>query len=88
MKLLMAKRKAYIDARGEADTLIRQVENALSDKKKKKSLEGHQKKQIKSALSYTKKLVARTKPGNVSKDQALEIQRAASDLRNAASVIL
>ena len=82
------ERKAYIDARGEADTLIRQVENALSDKKKKKSLEGHQKKQIKSALSYTKKLVARTKPENVSKDQALEIQRAASDLRNAASVIL
>lgn len=82
------ERKAYIDARGEADTLICQVENALSDKQKKKSLEGHQKKQIKSALSYTKKLVARTKPGNVSKDQALEIQRAASDLRNAASVIL
>lgn len=82
------ERKAYIDARGEADTLIRQVENALSDKQKKKSLEGHQKKQIKSALSYTKKLVARTKPGNVSKDQAFEIQRAASDLRNAASVIL
>lgn len=82
------ERKAYIDARGEADTLIRQVENALSDKQKKKSLEGHQKKQIKSALSYTKKLVARTKPGNVSKDQALEIQRAASDLRNTASVIL
>lgn len=82
------ERKAYIDARGEADTLIRQVENALSDKQKKKSLDGHQKKQIKSALSYTKKLVARTKPGNVSKDQALEIQRAASDLRNAASVIL
>ena len=82
------ERKAYIDARGEADTLIRQVENALSDKQKKKSLVGHQKKQIKSALSYTKKLVARTKPGNVSKDQALEIQRAASDLRNAASVIL
>ena len=82
------ERKAYIDARGEADTLIRQVENALSDKQKKKSREGHQKKQIKSALSYTKKLVARTKPGNVSKDQALEIQRAASDLRNAASVIL
>ena len=82
------ERKAYIDARGEADTLIRQVENALSDKQKKKSLEGHQKKQIKSALSYTKKLVARTKPGNVSKDQALEIQRAASDLRNAASMIL
>lgn len=49
------ERKAYIDARGEADTLIRQVENALSDKQKKKSLEGHQKKQIKSALSYTKK---------------------------------
>ena len=82
------ERKAYIDARGEADTLIRQVENALSDKQKKKSLEGHQKKQIKSALSYTKKLVARTKPGTVSKAQALEIQRAASDLRNAASVIL
>ena len=82
------ERKAYIDARGEADTLIRQVENVLSDKQKKKSLEGYQKKQIKSALSYTKKLVARTKPGNVSKDQALEIQRAASDLRNAASVIL
>ena len=48
------ERKAYIDARGEADTLIRQVENALSDKQKKKSLEGHQKKQIKSALHILK----------------------------------
>lgn len=32
------ERKAYIDARGEADTLIRQVENALSDKQKKSHL--------------------------------------------------
>lgn len=82
------ERKAYIDARREADTLVRQVETALSDKEKKKSLDGNTKKQIKSALSYLKKLVAHTKPGNVSQEQASEMQRATADLRNAAAVLL
>ena len=80
------ERKAYIDVRGEADLLIRQTENAL--KEKKKSLEAGDKKQIKSALSYLKKLTARIKPGSVSKEQAAELQRATDELRKAAAVIL
>ena len=43
-------RKAYIDSRSEADTLIRQVENAY--KEKKKGMDGAKKRQIKSNLSY------------------------------------
>lgn len=80
------QRKAYIDSRSEADTLIRQVEKAYSEKKK--TLDGSTKKQIKSALSYVKKLVNRTKPGNVSEEQALELRRATADLRTAAEGIL
>lgn len=80
------ERKAYIDVRSEADLLIRQTENAL--KEKKKSLEAGDKKQIKSALSYLKKLVARIKPGSVSKEQAAELQRATDELRKASAAIL
>ena len=80
------QRKAYIDSRSEADTLIRQVEKAYSEKKK--TLDGSTKKQIKSALSYVKKLVNRTKPGNVSEEQACELRRATADLRTAAEGIL
>ncbi len=80
------ERKAYIDVRGEADLLIRQTEHAL--KEKKKSMEAGDKKQVKSALSYLKKLAARIKPENVSKEQAAELQRATDELRKAAAVIL
>lgn len=80
------ERKAYIDVRSEADLLIRQTENAL--KEKKKSMEAGDKKQIKSALSYLKKLVARIKPGSVSKEQAAELQRATDELRKASAAIL
>ena len=60
----------------------------MSDKATKKSLEYNQKKQIKSALSYAKKLVSRTKPGNISEEQANELKKAANELRQAAKGII
>ena len=80
------QRKAYIDIRSEAETLIRQVENAYTANKK--TMDSSVKKQIKPALSYLKKLVSRTKPGNVSEEQAAVIKRATNELRTAASSIL
>lgn len=80
------QRKAYIDSRSEADTLIRQVENAY--KGKKKGMDGAKKRQIKSNLSYLKKLVSHTKPGNVTEEQSAEIRRATAELRTAAAEIL
>ena len=80
------QRKAYIDSRSEADTLIRQVENAY--KEKKKGMDGAKKRQIKSNLSYLKKLVSHTKPGNVTEEQSAEIRRATAELRMAAAEIL
>lgn len=80
------QRRAYIDSRSEAETLIRQVENAL--KEQKKTLDKDTKKRIKLALSYVKKLVSSTKPGNVSEEQAAELRRAAADLRTASEAIL
>ena len=80
------QRKAYIDIRSEAETLIRQVENAYTANKK--TMDYSVKKQIKPALSYLKKLVSRTKPGNVSEEQAAEIKRATNELRTAAASIL
>jgi molecular chaperone DnaK len=80
------QRKAYIDSRSEADTLIRQVENAMQQQKK--TLDKDTKKRIKPALSYVKKLVSSTKPGNVSEEQSAELRRATADLRAAAGSIL
>ncbi len=80
------QRKAYIDSRNEAETLIRQVENAMRDQKK--TLDKDTKKRIKPALSYVKKLVSSTKPGNVSEEQSAELRRATADLRTAAETIL
>lgn len=80
------QRRAYIDSRSEAERLIRQVEQAYSEKKK--TMDGPVKKQVKSSLSYVKKLVNRTKPGRVSEEQAAELTRATADLRAAAQPIL
>lgn len=82
------QRKAYIDARSEADTLVRQVENVMADKEKRKAMDSAQKKRVKSSLSYVKKLISRTKPGNVSEEQAAEIKHAAEELRNAATGLI
>lgn len=79
------QRRAYIDARSEADTLIRQVENSY--KEQKKTLDSNAKHRIKSSLSYVKKLVSRTKPGNVTEEQAAELRRATQELRDAAGVL-
>lgn len=45
-------------------------------------------KSVKSSLSYVKKLISRTKPGNVSEEQAAEIKHAADELRNAAAGLI
>ena len=82
------QRKAYIDARSEADTLVRQVENVMADKEKRKAMDSAQKKSVKSSLSYVKKLISRTKPGNVSEKQPAEIKHAADELRNAAAGLI
>lgn len=82
------ERKAYIDARGQADILIRKTEAALHDKEKKKSLDHSQIRQMKQALSYLKKLVARTKPENVTEEQAAELKRAADELARAAGSVI
>ena len=65
--------------------MIRQVEVAY--KEKKKTIDSGARHQIKSSLSYVKKLVSRTKPGNVSEEQAVELQRATAELRSAAGVL-
>ena len=82
------QRKAYIDARSEADTLVRQVENIRADTEKRRAMDSAQKKSVKSSLSYVKKLISRTKPGNVSEEQAAEIKHAADELRNAAAGLI
>lgn len=80
------QRKAWIDARNEADRLIVQVEAAYSQSKK--TMDKAVKKQVKSDLSYLKKLVAKIKPGNVSEEQAQELRRAQEALRSSAASIL
>ena len=80
------QRRAYIDSRSEAERLIRQVEKAYNEQKK--TMDKEVKKQIKPALAYLKKLVSRTKPGNVSEDQAGELRRATAELQKAAEPIL
>ena len=80
------QRKAFIDSRAEADKLIRQVETAY--KARKKELDSSNRHAIKSSLSYVKKLVSRTKPGNVNEEQAAELARATAELRNAAGSLL
>ena len=57
-------------------------------KEKRKAMDSAQKKSVKSSLSYVKKLISRTKPGNVSEEQAAEIKHAADELRNAAAGLI
>lgn len=80
------QRRAYIDVRNESETLIRRVEAAYANQKK--SLDKAVKKQIKSDLSYLKKLVARIKPGDVTEEQAVELRRAKEALSQSAAPIL
>lgn len=80
------QRRACIDARNEAENLIRQAEAAYAQNKK--TLDKTVKKQIKNDLSYLKKLVSRTKPGSVSEEQAAELSRAREALKQSAASIL
>lgn len=80
------QRRACVEIRNESDTLIRCTEAALS--REKKTLDKGTKKQIKSDLSYLKKLVARTKPASVTEEQAAELRRAKEALETSAAGIL
>lgn len=79
-------RKSYIDVRNEADNLIRQTQTALE--RDKKTIDKSVKKQVKADLGYLKKLVSRTKPGNVTEEQAAELKKAKQALENSAAPIL
>lgn len=72
--------------RNESDTLIRRVEAAYANQKK--TLDKTAKKQIKSDLSYLKKLVSKIKPGDVTEEQAAELRRAKEALEASAGPIL
>ena len=82
------QRMAYIDIRNESDLLIRRVETAIAERKKNKTMDKAVLKQIKPDLSYLKKLVSRTKPGNVTEEQAGEMRRAKEALERSAAGIL
>lgn len=80
------KRRTCIDIRNEAELLIRQAETALAQSKK--TMDKAERKQIKTDLSYLKKLVSRTKPGSITDEQAAEIGRAKNALMQSAAAIL
>lgn len=80
------KRRSFIDARNEAEQLVRRAEAALSNAKK--TLDKSTRKQIKSDISYLKKLIGKIKPGNVSEEQAAELNRAKMALEQSAAGIL
>ena len=80
------KRRSFIDARNEAEQLVRRAEVALSNAKK--TLDKSTRKQIKSDISYLKKLIGKIKPGNVSEEQAAELNRAKAALEQSAAGIL
>lgn len=80
------KRRGFIDARNEAEQLVRRTEVALQNAKK--TIDKSTKKQIKSDLSYLKKLIGKIKPGNVLEEQAAELNRAKAALEQSAASIL
>lgn len=80
------KRRSFIDARNEAEQLVHRTEVALSNAKK--TLDKSTRKQIKSDISYLKKLIGKIKPGNVSEEQAAELNRAKAALEQSAAGIL
>ncbi len=82
------QRRAYIDIRNESDTLVRQVDAALAQAKKNKTIDKATIKQIKSDLSYLKKLTSRIKPTDVTEEQANELRRAKDALQTSAAPIL
>lgn len=80
------QRRAYIDARNEAENLIRRVEASYA--KEKKNIDKPVRKQIKSDLSYLKKLVTHIKADSVTAEQAADLRRAMESLQNSAASIL
>lgn len=80
------ERKEYIDIRMESEHLLAKVNQAYTNQKK--TMDKDVKKMVKKDMAYLTKLVSRTKPGNVSKEQAEEMRRAKETLESSAAGIL
>lgn len=79
------ERKAAMDVRNEGERLIYECEQALSNHKE---LDKENKKRIKDASAALKKAVHKTKPEEITTEQANEIRRLSDELRAAAGTIL
>lgn len=82
------QRKSFIDARNEADVLIRRTDAALTAAKKAKSIDKATIKQIKADLHKLQRLTAKIKPENVTEQQAAELREASEALKASAKTIL
>lgn len=79
------ERKAAMDVRNEGERLIYECEQALSNHKE---LDKENKKRIKDASAALKKAVHKTKPEEITTEQANEIRHLSDELRAAAGTIL
>lgn len=79
------ERKAAMDVRNEGERLLYACEQALSNHKE---LDKESKKRIKDASAALKRAVHKTKPEEITTEQADEIRRLSDELRAAAGTIL
>ena len=80
------ERKGHIDAHNNAELYARRVRSAYTNAKK--TMDKETKKQVKKDLTYLEKLVATTKPANMTAEQAAELNRARVALEQSASGIV
>ena len=80
------ERKGHIDAHNNAELYARRVRSAYTNAKK--TMDKETKKQVKKDLTYLEKLVATTKPANMTAEQAAELNRARAALEQSAAGIM
>ncbi len=80
------ERKGHIDAHNNAELYARRVRSAYINAKK--TMDKETKKQVKRDLTYLEKLVATTKPANMTAEQAAELNRARAALEQSAAGIM
>ncbi len=80
------ERKGHIDAHNNAELYARRVRSAYTNAKK--TMDKETKKQVKRDLTYLEKLVATTKPANMTAEQAAELNRARAALEQSAAGIM
>ena len=80
------ERKGHIDAHNNAELYARRVRSAYTNAKK--TMDKETKKQVKKDLTYLEKLVATTKPANMTAEQAAELNRAKAALEQSAAGIM